>query len=63
MTCAGDRRPTSITYPNGYVLGYNYNSGLDSTISRLSSLSDSSGTLQTYSYLGLATPVEYRSRS
>ena len=37
-------RLTSITYPNGKVLSYNYNSGVDSTISRLSSLSDNSGT-------------------
>jgi YD repeat-containing protein len=50
-------RLTSITYPNGRVVSYNYNSGLDSSISRLSSLSDSSGTLQTYSYLGLGTVV------
>jgi len=54
---ANNSRLTSITYPNGYVLDYNYNSGLDSNISRLSSLSDSSGTLQTYSYLGLDTVV------
>ncbi len=54
---ANNSRLTSITYPNGYVLTYNYNTGLDSTISRLSSLSDSTGTLQSYSYLGLATPV------
>jgi hypothetical protein len=32
-------RLTSITYPNGKVLNYNYNTGVDSTISRLSSLS------------------------
>jgi RHS repeat-associated protein len=54
---ANNSRPTSITYPNGYVLTYNYNSGLDNTISRLSSLSDSTGTLQSDSYLGLDTPV------
>ena len=54
---ANNSRLTSITYPNGYVLDYNYNTGLDSNISRISSLSDSSGTLQTYSYLGVDTPV------
>jgi YD repeat-containing protein len=54
---ANNSRLTSITYPNGYVLDYNYASGLDSTISRLTSLSDSTGTLQMYSYLGLDTPV------
>ena len=45
---ANNSRLTSITYPNGYVLGYNYASGLDNTISRLTSLSDSTGTLQSY---------------
>ncbi len=51
-------RLTSITYPNGKVLNYNYATGVDSTISRLSSLSDNSGTLETLSYLGLGTPVK-----
>ena len=51
-------RLTSMTYPNGRVLDYNYNSGLDSTISRLSSISDSSATLESYLYLGLGTVVE-----
>jgi len=50
-------RLTSITYPNGYVLDYNYSTGVDNNISRLSYLSDSTGTLQSYSYLGLDTPV------
>ena len=54
---ADQRRLTSITYPDGYVLTYNYSSGLNSTISRLSSLSDSSGTLESYSYMGLGTVV------
>jgi RHS repeat-associated protein len=54
---ANNSRATSMTYPNGYVLDYNYASGLDSTISRLTSLSDSTGTLQSYSYLGVDTPV------
>ena len=36
-------RLVSMTYPNGRVLDYNYNSGLDSTISRLSSISDTIG--------------------
>ena len=47
-----------MTYPNGRVLNYNYNSGLDNTISRLSSISDSSGTLEAYTYLGLSTVVK-----
>jgi RHS repeat-associated protein len=54
---ANNSRLVSVTYPNGRVLNYNYNTGLDSNISRLSSLSDNSATLQTYSYLGLGTPV------
>ncbi|MDY3558363.1 RHS repeat-associated core domain-containing protein [Gemmata sp. JC673] len=50
-------RLTSITYPSGYVLTYNYASGINNAISRLSSLSDSTGTLESYSYLGLGTVV------
>jgi len=51
-------RLTSITYPDGYVVSFNYSSGLNDTISRLSSLSDSTGTLESYKYLGLDTVVE-----
>jgi YD repeat-containing protein len=51
-------RLVSMTYPNGRVLNYNYNTGLDNTISRLSSLSDNSATLEAYSYLGLDTVVK-----
>ncbi len=54
---ANNSRLTSIVYPNGYTLDYNYASGVDDSISRLTSLSDTSGTLQSYSYLGLDTPV------
>ena len=39
------------------MLTYNYSSCLNSTISRLSSLSDSSGPLESYSYMGLGTVV------
>jgi RHS repeat-associated protein len=53
-------RLTSMTYPNGKVLNYNYGTagGLNDTISRLDSLSDSSGTLEQYTYLGLDTVVK-----
>ena len=51
-------RLTSMTYPNGRVLTYNYSSGLNNNISRLSSISDSTGTLEIYLYLGLDTVVE-----
>jgi RHS repeat-associated protein len=57
-TNSNQSRLTSITYPNGKVLTFNYNSGLDDAISRLSSLSDNSGTLESYSYLGLGTVVK-----
>jgi RHS repeat-associated protein len=50
-------RLVSMTYPNGRVLNYNYNSGVDDRISRVSSISDSTGTLEAYSYLGLNTVV------
>jgi len=51
-------RLVSMTYPSGYVLNYNYATGLDNSISRLTSLSDASNTLESYKYLGLATVVE-----
>jgi RHS repeat-associated protein len=51
-------RLVSMTYPNGREIDYNYASGLDSNISRLSSISDSSATLESYSYLGLDTVVK-----
>ncbi len=51
-------RLVSMTYPSGYTLNYNYDAGLDSSISRLSSISDSGGTLEAYKYLGLDTVVE-----
>lgn len=54
---ANHSRLTSMTYPNGKVLTYNYAAGLPSTVSRLSSLSDTSGTLEGYDYLGLGTVV------
>ena len=56
-------RPTSMTYPNGRVIDYVYNSGLDSAISRLSAIADDSRhpgtTLESYPYLGLDTIVEW----
>jgi RHS repeat-associated protein len=51
-------RLTSMTYPSGYVVNYNYAAGLDGSISRLTSLSDASGVLESYKYLGLGTVVE-----
>ncbi len=50
-------RLLSMTYPNGKVLTYNYASGLDDDISRLSSIAESAGTLETYAYLGFGTVV------
>ena len=50
-------RMTSMTYPNGRTLTYNYATGLDGNISRLTSISDGSGTIQSYGYQGLATPL------
>lgn len=55
---ANHSRLTSMTYASGYAVNYNYASGLDSNISRLSSLSDSSNTLEAYTYLGLGTVVK-----
>jgi len=54
---ANNSRLLSVTYPNGRVLSYNYATGVDSDVSRLTSLSDSTGTLESYAYLGLDTVV------
>jgi hypothetical protein len=43
---ANHSRLTSVTYASGYAVNYNYASGPDSNISRLSSLSDASNTLE-----------------
>jgi RHS repeat-associated protein len=55
---ANHSRLTGMTYASGYTFNYNYASGLDANISRLSSLSDASNTLEAYSYLGLGTVVK-----
>ncbi len=55
---ANHSRLTSLTYPNSRVLTANYATGLDNTISRLSSLTDGATTLEAYSYLGLGTVVK-----
>jgi RHS repeat-associated protein len=61
---ANHSRLVSLTYPNGRVLHYSYNPGLDDAISRLSFLADDDGSggigthLEEYSYLGLSTVVK-----
>src|SRR5262249_30885913 len=51
-------RPTTLTYPNGRGVTANYNgTTLANTIGRPPSLSDSSATLESYTYLGLGTVV------
>jgi RHS repeat-associated protein len=55
---ANHSRPITLTYPNGRVINYNYAAGVDNTISRLSSMSDTSATLENYTYLGLGTVVK-----
>ena len=52
----GDRQ-TGITYPDGRTISYNYTGTLDGTVSRLSSIGDGSGPIQSYGYLGLDTPL------
>lgn len=47
---ANHSRLTSMTYPNGWVVNYNYTSALDAPISRLSSMSDTSATLEGFDY-------------
>jgi RHS repeat-associated protein len=59
---ANHSRPTSLIYPGtgtaAKTVSYNYASGLDDSISRLTSLTSNSVTLESYSYLGLGTVVK-----
>jgi RHS repeat-associated protein len=61
---ANHSRLVSMTYPNGRILHYGYNPGLDDAFSRLSFLADDDGAggigthLEEYSYLGLSTVVK-----
>ena len=56
----GDRL-TGIVYPNGRTVAYNYGAAgsLSSVASQITSLSDASGPIQSYAYLGLSTPVTF----
>lgn len=47
-----------MIYPDTWTIGYNYASGLDNNISRLTSMTNSSTTLESFSYLGLGTVVK-----
>jgi hypothetical protein len=53
-------RPTSLTYPNGRQLTYDYGSSttIDNAASRISAIQDGSDTLAAYSYLGLNSVVQ-----
>jgi hypothetical protein len=56
---ANHSRLTSLTYPNGRQVNYQYASGLNDATSRLTSLRDNGAPqpLEGYSYLGLGTAV------
>jgi RHS repeat-associated protein len=52
-------RLTQITYPTtSRVLDFNYSTGVNDAISRVSSLTDGTNTLESYSYLGLDTVAQ-----
>lgn len=50
-------RLVSMTYPNGRLIEYTYGSGIDTSVSRLTSIKDGANTLEEYSYLGLGTVI------
>jgi hypothetical protein len=52
---ANHLRLVSMTSPNGKVLSLNYNRGVDDALSQLSSLSDNTGTLESYKCLVVGT--------
>jgi YD repeat-containing protein len=54
---ANHSRLTSMTYPNGQVITFNYTGSENNTISRLSDIVRSGTTVEDIDYLGLATPV------
>ena len=53
-------RPTNVVYPNGRDVQYGYGTtgAIDDIMSRLETISDTSGTLAGYKYLGLGTIVK-----
>jgi len=50
-------RLSSLTYPNTRVISYNYASGMDATLNRFTSISDTGVTLASYTYLGQSSVV------
>ncbi len=56
---ANHSRLTSMTYPNGRTISYDYgtSSSLNDTISRLEAIKDGATTLESYSYLGVGIVV------
>ena len=51
-------RLVAVVYPDGREIDYNYAAEVDDIMSRLSSISDDSGTLASYKYLGAGQIVE-----
>jgi RHS repeat-associated protein len=56
-TGASDIRLNNITYPDTRVISYNYGAGIDAMLNRVTSISDTSATLASYTYLGASTVV------
>jgi RHS repeat-associated protein len=54
---ANHSRLTSLVYPDGFTVNYQYAAGVDDGISRLTGLANGATTLESYSYLGLGTVV------
>jgi RHS repeat-associated protein len=58
MSGGNNSRLTTMSYPTGgRSITYNYATGVDDRISRLTSISDGATTLESLSYLGLSTVV------
>jgi hypothetical protein len=51
-------RLTGMTYGDGYQLNYDYAPPVDDGLSRISGMSDTTGSLTSYSYLGLGAIVQ-----
>jgi len=54
---SNESRLNQLMYPNGRILAYNFATGMDSILNRVTSISDSSAALASYTYLGAGTVV------
>jgi RHS repeat-associated protein len=52
VSSSNEIRLNAVTYPNGRLVSYNFTDTLDAELNRITSISDTSATLASYTYLG-----------